>query len=359
MGIFDFLNRHESLVALDIGSSSVKLIELDTTQEKPRLVNLGLSPLATDVFSNNLISKLEDVSENVTVLLETNGIEHKRIVTAMPGPSVFTKKIKMPKVDYAELANNIQFEAGNFIPHNIDAVRLDFHVLGETGKQLEVLVVAVKNEIIDSFVESLALAGLEAAVVDVDYFALQNVFEMSYPEYIDQTVALINMGARFSSINICRSGDSLFTGDISVGGNVFTEAIEAETGLAFAQAEKLKLENNPESEHAEAVREAIDRSIETVASEFNRQLSFFWNASGSDEGIDRIMLTGGGSMIPGLIAELSEKTGIACEAMDPFRGIDCDESIDQSYLKEVGPLMSIGVGLGIRQPGDKIIPDYD
>jgi type IV pilus assembly protein PilM len=358
MSLLNLFQKHESLVAIDIGASGVKLIEFDTTGALPKLVNIGLAPLEEDVFSNNVLSSADPVSEQILNLLETYSIENKRVITAMPGPSVFTKKVKMPKMDPADLSGNIELEAGNFIPHNIDAVRLDFHVIGEAGRnQLEILVVAVKNEIIDSYIDCLALAALEPAVVDVDYFALQNIFELSYPETIHETVVLVNIGARYSSLNICRDGQSLFTGDIAIGGNQFTEAISTELGVTEAEAEELKLGRGDAAKEAQ-VKGIIDTSLEKVAAEFNRQLSFFWNASGAEDGIDRIMLTGGGSEIAGLKEEFSEKTGIECGIIDPFKAIECDD-VDDAYVKEIAPRMSICAGLAMRQPGDKEMPDWD
>lgn len=366
MGLADLFRKRESLVSIDIGSSGVKLLELDTSGSKPRLVNIGYGPLNGEIFSGNAVSKPEKVAEQITALLEANSITDKRVVVAMPGPSVFTKKIKMPKMDLNELSTNIQFEAGNFIPHNVDAVRLDYHVIGESTKnQLDVLVVAVKNEIIDSFTFCLNTAGLEPGVIDVDYFALQNMFELGYPEAMDKTCALINIGARYSSINICRDGEALFTGDISVGGKIFTDAIMEGLGLQEAEAEKLKrdLRNPPKDGDASAkelhtaAREFVDQKVEYAASEFSRQLSFFWNASGSEGAIDAIYVSGGGALTPRLIEELAEKAGIACTMLDPFRGLAVGEEIDQQYLKELAPVMAVGVGMGIRYPGDKIIPD--
>jgi type IV pilus assembly protein PilM len=359
MNLKKLFQKNESLVSIDIGASSVKLIELDLSGSKPRLINVAVSPMGMDIFANNAISKPDKVSEKIAAMLESNSINDKRAATAMPGPSVFTKKIKMPKLGMAELSNSVQFEAGNFIPHNVDAVKLDFHVLGEAGKnQLDVLVVAVKNEIIDSFVNTLALAGLETAVVDVDYFAMQNVFELGYPELIPSTVALVNIGTRYSSINICRNGESLFTGNIALGGKQFSDAIAEGLGVQPAEAEELKRNRHSNKTLQDAVQDIMDRNIEYVAGEFNRQLSFFWNASGADEGIDKIIITGGGSLVPGLMEELAEKVGIECMALDPFKGIECGSNIDQAFLKEISAAMSVCVGMGLRQPGDKEVPDY-
>jgi len=367
VGLLDFLlKKKESLIGLDIGATGIKLIELDLSASKPKIINLAFSPFSADVFSGNSIEKTESVAEQVTQLLESHAISDKRVVTSVPGPSVFTKRIKMPKVPPNELKSNIFFEAGNFIPHNIDAVKLDFHVIGESGKnQLDVLVVAVKNEIIDSFTDCLALAGLETAVVDVDGFALQNAFEFSHPELLDQTVALVNVGARYTTINICKGGESLFTGDISMGGKLFTDAIAEVLSIPANEAEEIKKKlggaktqaSSVQSILDDSVQDIVERNIEYMSSEFNRQLSFFWNASGADEGIAAIALTGGGSRIPGLLEELKEKSGIECMRLEPFRNLDRSEEIDEKLIEDLAPCMSICMGLGLRQAGDKVLPD--
>ncbi|MCB0352081.1 MAG: type IV pilus assembly protein PilM [Bdellovibrionales bacterium] len=347
--------RSEALVSIDFGASAIKLVELDLANSTPRLANIGMLPVSGEIFTGNTLSRGEKAADIVSALLESNGVEERRVVTAMPGPSVFTKKIKMQKMGLEELASNIQFEAGNFIPHNIDAVKIDFHIIGESGKnQLDILVIAVKNEIIESFVDCVALSGLETAIVDVDYFALQNIFELSYPEHIEDTVALINVGARYSSINICRGGESLFTGDIAVGGKAVTEAVETMAGLSSEEAERMKCQDPTN----EAVKLIIEDQVEQSASEFNRQLSFFWSASGAEEGIDRIYITGGGSLIPGLREQLAEKTGLECSVLDPLKGIDAGESFDEALLRELGPRMAIGLGMSLRQPADKITPEF-
>lgn len=352
------LGRSESLVAVDFGSTAIKLVELNLRASRPTLVNFGLLPLEEEIYSGNVITNGEYASEQLLALLEANSVDDKRLVTAMPGPSVFTKKIKMQKMGLEELRSNIQFEAGSFIPHNIDAVQLDFHILGEVpGDQLEILVVAVKNEIIDGVLDCISLAGLETAIVDVDYFALQNVFEFNYPEHLSETVALIDIGARFSSICICRDGGTLFTGDMSIGGNTVSEELETQLGISFAEAEEIKKKASSGHHVEDRAREVITESVEKAASEFNRQLSFFWSASGADDGINRIFLTGGGSLMKGLREQIASETGIETLSLNPLKEIDCEEGFDATYLQELSPVMSIGLGLSLREPGDRILPD--
>jgi type IV pilus assembly protein PilM len=357
--VFGLFNKEESLVAVDIGASSIKLLELDVSTEPPTLVNVGIAPLTFDGFNNNLIARVPEVAEQITSLMEANGISDKRIAIAMPGPAVFTKKIKVPKMDIAELGPHIQFEAANFIPHNVNAVRLDYHILGESGKNhLDVLVAAIKNEIIDSFLDTFGAAGLEVAVVDVDYFAVQNMFELSYPELIESSVGLVNIGARYSSINICRDGESIFTGDIPVGGKVFTDSLAEGIGVSAEEAEALKRARDKSSPYYQMLKEILEKNIEYIASELNRHLSFFWNASGAEEGIDRILISGGGALVPGLPRALTDKTGIECSLLNPFRGVDHSGDFDSEYLKEIGPQMAVAIGLGLREAGDRVIPDY-
>lgn len=360
MSLFNFFSKKEALLSLDIGATGIKLLEFDLTNDKPLLVNLGFSPLSTDVFSGNTIVKPEQVAEQISSLLETNGIAGKRVVTAVPAPSVITKRITMPRQSLGELSAAIQFEAANFIPHNIDAVRLDFHVLGETAHgQLEVLVVAVKNEVIESYLECLSLAGLEAAVVDVDYFAVQNMYELANAASLEKPVVLLNVGARYSTINVCRGGSSLFTADIPVGGRTLTEFLAEEMGISEAEAENLKKSSSdPESASTE-VLELIDQKLDFVITEINRQLGFFWSASGSEEGIERILVSGGGALVPGFLEELREKTDLQVERIDPFQGIERGSSLDPQSVNELGPMMSVCVGLGLRHAGDRDLSAFE
>lgn len=356
MGLF---SKAESPIALDLGSSSIKFVELELDGERYRLKNISMNALSGEIFSSYAVSQTEGLADQVSALLESNEARGRRVALAMPSPSVFTKRIQLPFQEPDELAEAIEFDAPNYIPHNVDAVKLDFHVLGPAAKgQLNVLLVAVKNEIVDSYLDTMVVAGLETAVVDIDYFAMQNCFEINYPELFDKTVALINIGARFTSINICKGGKSIFCGDLSLGGKALSEEIAQAAQIGFEQAEALKRKNDPESPHSGIVSELLDRAAERLAAELNRNLSFFWNAAqAGDEGIDQIMLSGGGALLSGLIEELSTKTGLSCELLDPFRALEVGSTLDQDYLKELAPFMVIAVGLGIREPGDKTF-DY-
>jgi len=350
-----FFKKSEPLLAVDIGSTAVRLLELDASSAQPKIINAASASLSGKVFSNYSISNGQEVADRIRELIKANSMSSgKRVAVALPGPSVFTKRIKVPKMKGDELSANIRFEAVNFIPHNIDAVKLDYHVLGPSGqKQLDVLVIAVKNEIIESFVNCIALADLEVAVVDVDCFAMQNAFETAYPDLLNQNVALLDIGGRYSGINIVKEGKSLLTGDVSVGGKFLTEAIMTELGFSAAEAEEKKMNFVKNEEEDGPLASLIAGNIGQMTSEINRQLTLLWNSAGIEESIDKIVVTGGGSELPGLVEALAKKTDVACEKLDCFEKMIVSDEL-KTKLSGRSSAMTVAAGLGLREPDDKV-----
>jgi len=358
MSILKLFKKRENLLGIDIGASSLKLVELQFSNGSPSLINYARVPLPADVFNSSILTKGDVVSDVLNHLLESNAIPERRVVTAMPSPSVFTKKVRMQKMGLEDLSTNIQFEASNFIPHNIDAVQLDYHVLGEVGKnQLDILVVAAKSEIINSYIDGIALTGLQTAIVDVDYFALQNAFEFCNPDEIEDTVALINIGNRYTSVNIVRNGESLFAGDISVATRQIQEALETALDLKSLEAAQVLTGEHSIPERQDEIDQVIAEQVDNFSNELNRQLSFFWNASGADDGIDKIYLSGGGAILSGMLEALSAKTGIESALLDCTKHLDYEDRFEQEYIDQLKPFMTICMGLALRQPGDKILPE--
>ena len=359
-------SKNELLVSVDIGTSAIKVMQLDVSGHKPVLMSAGITPTPAGAFTNHSIVRTKEVGEAIRSVLEANEITTRRAVTAVPGPCAFTKKISIAYTDSKDLANNIGFEASNYIPHSIDAVRLDYQILKTNGKSsMDVLLVAVKNEIIDSFVAALNAADLEPAIMDVDYFALDNMFGMSYGNGTKheakhgtkgddkKVVAIVNIGAKFTSVNIIQNGESLFTGDVGVGGRLYTDALCETLEIKPKEAENAKMGIASETIDQNLLQETLDRTTEHVASELHRQIGFFWNAAATDRSIETIYLVGGASQVSGLKEELASRTGISCVAMDVFQGIECPDAFDAEYLSEIGPSMGVCVGLAGRRLGDK------
>lgn len=344
----------EPFIGIDIGTSSIKAMSLDISGHKPKLLGCGQAPTPASAINNNAVRAPEQIGKAISSIIEANEILGTKVVFAVPGPAVFTKKITIAYTDLKSLDENMTFEASNYIPHRVDAVHLDYQVLKVNGTAtMDVLLVAVKNEIITSYVQAIEAAGLEASIADVDYFALENMFELAYPEEKPKTVALVNVGSRYTSVSIVQNGESMFAGDIGVGGRLYTDALCESLGMNPADADRAKTGQPVEGYDEHLVGETIERTTEHVASELHRQLGFFWNAAATDKSIESVFLCGGGAQAPGLLDELSSRTGLVCTRMAPLHFVDCGDKFDEDFVREVQPSMGVCVGLALRRFGDK------
>jgi type IV pilus assembly protein PilM len=349
----DLFRGESRFLCLDIGSSAVKLLEVDSAAESPRIRAFGSLALPPTAVQNNTIQEPEQVASAIRSLCDAVGCKAKEVVSAVPGPAVIIKKIQLPNQPPADLENSVLFEAGNFIPESLENVNLDYQVLDylEKENQVEVLLVAVKKEIINSYTTTIRLAGLEPVVIDVDYFALENMFELNYSPPANEVVALVNVGARYTCINILRGTRSTFTGDVPVGGKEFNDALTRNLGVSMAEAENIKLGASPEhpAEHVEAVLQPVR---EFLAEEIHRALSFFWTAA-TDESISAVYLSGGAAQVPGFVSLLNERLEIPVTMARPFEKVELARGINRAALEREAPSFAIALGLGTRRPSDK------
>jgi type IV pilus assembly protein PilM len=245
------------------------------------------------------------------------------------------------------------FEAGNFIPESLENVNLDYQVLDQAdAENVDVLLVAVRKDVLNSYIDAIGNAGLMPVVVDVDYFALENMFEVNYSPNPDEVIALINIGARYSSINIMKDGRSAFTGDVPVGGRHFTEVLAQELGISHEQAEALKIRGAEEGSEREEFERIITASSEQLLDEVQRALSFFWTGS-TEEQVSAIYLSGGTAPLHGLASALSERLQIPVEVSNPFRMMNLSRQADDQFIYQNASALAVSVGLATRRPGDK------
>ncbi len=344
--------RQESYTAIDIGSSSIKVLEVRTTSEQLELVNWGAIPTPPSAIQSNMVSEPDRVGEAVKALLDAKGIRARKAITAVPGPAVMIKRVTLPATQAIE--QTIMHEAGNFIPEELDNVNLDYQVIDSRsdGKEMEVLLAAAKKDIVHSYAETLRVAGLQPVVVDVDYFALDNLYELNYDPVADQVVALVNIGARYSSINILKGGRSVFTGDVPVGGRDITEALTRDLGVTADEAERLKSGRGTGAIDAEQLSMALGPAVDALIEEIHYALSFFWTAA-TDERIDALYLSGGASQTPELATRLAERIEAPVEVTDPFGRIAFSGAVDPEPLRRRGAEFAVALGMSVRRPGDK------
>ena len=344
----------ENFISLDLGSNSIKVMELELREgERPKLVNIATCPTPRGIFTGNEITQPKIVAEAISNLFTVNDISCNKVVFAVPASSTFTKKLSMRPMDDEELSENIAFEARNYIPERIDGVTLDCQVLSRTNNAMEVLLVAVKKPVLNSYVRAIAESGLEPVIADIDFFALENMFEVNYRDEQDKTVALVNIGYKYSVINIIDKGKSVFTGDMNIGGKLFNDALCDGLGLKTEQAEQVKRGKKPKDIDKEAVGQAMEKVIDEMSSELRRQIEFFWSASPTDNPVESIFLSGGASCAKGLMSKLEELTEINCELINCFREISWQEGFEESYLNDISPSFALSMGLAIRRFGDK------
>jgi len=357
LGFLKSLGGNDGYVALDIGSSSIKLVESVVDRDGYLVVKLASVALPDNAIQNNMVVDSKSVAEAIRALIRENGVSAKHVISAVPGRAVIMKKVQMPVQESAELEANIEFEAQNVIPENLENVNLDHQVLSRTddGNKMDVLLVAVKKEIVNSYTDAIEAAGLEPAVMDVDYFALENMFEANYADDGSHgVVGLIHIGAQNTSISLLQNGGAFFTGDLSIGGAYFSESLAAQANLSLAAAETFKLSGPSEETKRLDLVTLIRPAAEELAEEIRRTVSLYGAVpSEESDGLKMIYLSGGGAKLNGLRAVVEERLGVPARLSEPFRGFTVGKNIDREYLLEYAPSFAVAAGLSIRRPGDR------
>jgi len=347
--------KSKNLVGLDIGSSAIKLVELkDAKGGGYRLVRTGLENLSPEAIVDGAIMDASLVVDTVTRTISSLGVRNNDFATSLSGHSVIIKKISLPTMSAEELAESIRWEAEQYVPFDINDVNLDYVVLeAGGGETMDVLLVAVKKDKIGDYTSVIAQAGKTPALVDVDAFALQNAYEVNYPVEPGRVVALVNIGASVTNVNVLSGSNTIFWRDISFGGNQYTDAIQKQLSLGFEQAEGLK-KGEAAADHSMQDILPILRSVsEDLAQELQKTFDFFI-ATTSTEKIDQIFIAGGSSRVINLDTQLKERFGIPVEIMNPFRQIDiAGGSVSPEWLTENAPSLAVAVGLAVRHIGDE------
>ncbi len=349
----------KSIVGLDIGSSCVKAVEVTTGDHGFELVSLGIAPIPPESIVQGAFLNSGAVVEAIREAMSVAGIKSKKVAAAVSGHSVIVKKIRMPAASLEELEESIQWEAEQYIPFDVNEVNLDFQILEESDSegQMDVLLVAAKKDVIDDYVQVISEAGLTPSIIDIDSFAVENVFELSADASSDETVALVDVGAQLVNINIISQGTPLFTRDVSLGGNQYTEEIQKTLSIGFDEAEALKIGGVSEDESEQRdlppeLDETIRRVSDTMVGEISRSLDFF-TATAAESRIQRILLCGGGCSIPRLAEVLEAKMGVPVERMNPLAAMAPTNRYEAEFLEQVGPTLAVGIGLALRRLDDR------
>jgi type IV pilus assembly protein PilM len=347
--------KSKNLVGLDIGSSAIKLVELkDVKGGGYRLVKSGLETLSPEAIVDGAIMDASLVVDTVNRLATALNVRNQDFGTSLSGHSVIVKKISLPSMSPEELGESIRWEAEQYVPFDINDVNLDYVVLDSgIGDTMDVLLVAVKKDKIGDYTSVISQSGRNPLLVDVDAFALQNAFEANYPIEPNKVVALVNVGASVTNVNILSGANTVFWRDISFGGNQFTDAVQKQLSLSFDQAEALKKGERTGDHSVQEILPILRSVTDDLAQELQKTFDFFL-ATTSTAKIDQLLLSGGSARILNFDTQLKERFGMVVEVMNPFRQIDISGgSVSEEWLTENAPSLAVAVGLAVRHVGDE------
>lgn len=361
------LGKKAPVVAIDIGTYNLKLVSLKETKKGYQLQNFGTISIPPGTIVEGTINEPEVVAQHLKNLIKLEKVKNKNAATSVCGTQVIIKKIQMPAMDKKELTEAVFREADQYIPSDIEDVNIDYAVVGkaqpeegideEEFDQLDVLLVAVAKEKVHEYASVLRMAGLKPCILDLTAFALENAFELSYGKSGDETVALVDVGAGITNINIIHRGISTYTKDLYVGGLNFNEAIQQSLDVPFEVSEQLKLGNPVNGHSVTEVLDIINSVMEDLVVEIDRVLEEFRSSAEEEEEarIEKIYLCGGCSRMQGFSSYLHDQLGIPVEILNPFKNIRINyKMFDLEYINHMAPFGAVGVGLALRKFGDNI-----
>ncbi len=347
-------------IGLDIGSSAIKLVQLKVARRSISLMNFGIEPVPPQSIVDGVVmnhSAVVDAIRNLTRRIHLRG---KGLALAVSGNAVIIKRITIPAMDGPALDEQMEWEVRQNIPFSREDVIVDHEVLVQQTPQgqMEVLLVAAKRDVVQQFTQTVRDAGLSPVVVDTAAFALQNAVEGGIGYAPGETVAIINVGASYSTLSIVGGGMPAFNRDVAVGGNTYTAAIQQRLAVSTDGAEAYKVGGAiaAAGAGADVVPQEVHRILaqvsEQVAEQFQRSLDFYINDA-VDTQLSRIYLAGGSALVPQLPKAIQDRSRIPVEILDPFVRVEVDaRRFDVDYLRANAPVASVAFGLALRRPGD-------
>ena len=351
MGLFG-LGKKPATFGLDIGSSSIKVVELVHGSGGYALKSHAMVTLPREAISEGSIRQPAVVSDAIRECVGIAKITTPAAVLSVSGRDSIVKRVPLPRVTPKELADAILLEAEHHIPFAIDEVFLDYQVVGETVHTMSVVLVATKKVKVLEYIAVVEDAGLEASVVDLDAFALQNQYEMNNPEDGNEAVALIDIGAAVMKTNVVHGGVSIFARDVPFGGNNYTDAIAQRLGIPAGKAEAAK-QGREVGVNWDDLVPALEAVSRDLSLEVQRTFDYFASTA-ETERIGKIVLSGGCAKLAGIQDFLASSWGVPVELANPFKAIDCDTAqLSDADLRDLSPLFAVAVGLGLRTSGDK------
>lgn len=349
-------SKKDHLVGLDIGSSFIKVAELDLTAKGRVLHKFGMARIAPGTIVEGRVMDMDGLANDIRMLFKSQKIREKNVAISTGGHSVVIKTINTSTRPEKELHETIYSEAEQYIPYDIDDVNIDYQILGESEfspDQLNVLLVAVKKDLVAEYIDLIHLAGLNPKIIDVDTFALQNAYETLPYENREKITMLVDVGASKTSLNILKANSSLMMRDTVSGTNQILEEISSQFGISVEEAERAVNKETKDIVSQDKIQEICLTIAQSWCAEIYEVVNTFQSGA-NEEKVEKIVLSGGGAFVNGfkdcLLSELDTDVTI----IKPFEGLIVNEKkFPDSFITKAAPQAPIAIGLALRRVDDK------
>ncbi len=347
-----FGQNKQSLIGIDVSSSACKVLELSKADDHIRVERYAVEPLPQNSVVEHAITEVEQVAQAVERAVKRSGTRCRHAAVAVAGAHVITKTIKMPaNLSDAELQTQIEMEADHYIPYPLDEVNMDYQVLGaseDNADEMDVLMAACRKEIVDDYVAVIQGPGLTPAVVDIETYAMENAYSLIAEHMpgggMEKTVAILDIGATTTNINVIHNNHSVYSRDHTFGGRQLTEEIQRRYGLSYEEAGLAKKQGGlPDNYQTDVLRPFM----EAMCQETMRALQFFYSSSPFNS-VDQLLLAGGCAQIPGIDEMVAARIGVPAMVANPFASMSLASRIKPQMLASDAPSLMISCGLAMR-----------
>ncbi len=341
-----------SVFGLDIGSHSIKVCELSGSPGKIKVERFGVFTLSEAAIVEDEIQKPSEIIDGINFAIKQSNIKSKVVCIGLYGPNTMTKRLNTPDGTKEEIEDHVLWEAEQYITFGADDSKIDFFIMGENevgGK--DTLVAAAKNDLIENFLEVVKASKLKARFVDLNVIALSNLFEEVAKDNIDEFSSgtlLLDFGAQTTKVVIYKRGGPVFTKEIPIGGGLITEEIQRQMGVSYEEAEDLKTTPDENGNLPEEIFNIINTQLDQQLAEIKKNINFYVT-QGSAEKVHYCFVTGGSSLLPGLVDKLAAVTGVPVEKLDVFSSIGIDERKVGKNLDQLAAIAPVAIGLALRK----------
>ena len=336
-----------SSIGVSIGSSSIKLVELSRSGKSYKLESWIMAELPEGAVEHREIVNSIAVVETLKKMLEQVKLKSKSVCTSISGNSMMVRRLQLEVPNPKEMQDEVFWEAEQYNPFGPNDVVMDFQVLSRGKDNLtDVILIAAKRSVVDGYIATFADAGLQARIIDADFFAMENAFEANYSLPAGESAAIVDIGSAGTKIVILQDGLPVFMKDVAMGGRNLSGEIQRQMGHSLADAEALKM-GDPAAVPQE-VQDIMRLNNENLATEIKRAIDFYGASSGGAP-VGAVYLCGGAAVVPGLTSIVEEVVGRPSQVLNPFQGISADPArFSEDFLRSIGPLAVIPIGLAIR-----------